>query len=167
MTLKELFTFKKKESVEKIAPHLEVGYRGELLARLFLESEGYKIVASNFTLPVGRNLRGAIVNGEIDIVAYDGDTLCFIEVKTRTSDDFAAPSANVDNRKQRQITRTAKAYRRMFGLLNHEYRYDVVGVVLGEIVQGKNPSPKIELLKNFWTDAKFRKRRWAHDEIAY
>lgn len=178
MNLKELITFKKSKvkensssesaSESKRAPHLELGHRGEKLAAILLESEGYTLVASNFTLPVGRNTRGTIVNGEIDIIAYDGTTLCFVEVKTRTSDDFAAPEANVDRRKQRQITRTARAYRRMFGLLGCEYRYDVVSVVLPkENEEGKTPSPKIELLKSFWTDEKFRKRHWSHDRFTY
>lgn len=150
------------------APHLELGRRGEKLAAILLESEGYTLVASNFTLPVGRNTRGAIVNGEIDIIAYDCATLCFVEVKTRTSDDFAAPEANVDRRKQRQITRAARAYRRMFGLQGSDYRYDVVSVVLPkENEEGKMPTPKIELFKSFWTDAKFRKRHWSHDGFTY
>jgi len=164
MKLKDFFTFKKKE--ETLAPHLELGQRGELLAKIFLESEGYKIVASNFTIPVGRNMRGAMINGEIDIVAYDSETLCFVEVKTRRSDDFAAPSASVDGRKQRQITRAARAYRRMFGLLGREYRYDVVSIVLAKNERGED-KPRIELLRNFWTESKFRKRRWAREEFSY
>lgn len=148
----------------ELAPHLELGRYGEKLAAIFLESKGYKLVASNFILPVGRNIRGAVVNAEIDIVAYDGATLCFVEVKTRTSEDFAAPEQSVDRRKQRQITRAARVYRRIFGLLKAEYRYDVVTIVLPK--QGEDdvkPAPRVELLKNFWTDAKFRKRRWSHD----
>jgi putative endonuclease len=154
---------------EAVAPHIKLGLRGENLAAILLESEGYAIVASNFTLPVGRNTRGAIVNGEIDIIAYDRTTLCFVEVKTRRSDDFAAPEQNVDRRKQRQITRAARAYRRMFGLLGCDYRYDVVSVVIPEEdEEGNVPSPRIELLKNFWTDAKFqRKGRWSQDGFSY
>lgn len=155
------------ESEEKLSPHLELGRRGEKLAAMLLESEGYSLVASNFTLPVGRNTRGAIVNGEIDIIAYQNQTLCFVEVKTRTSDDFAAPEANVDRRKQRQITRTARAYRRMFGLMNCEYRYDVVSVLLPKDKEGKRQSPRLEILKNFWTDAKFRKRRWSDEDFTH
>ena len=97
------------------APHLALGQRGERLAAAYLERQGYRLVARNFVLPVGRNRRGAIVNAEIDIVGYDGPVLCFIEVKTRASDWYAAPEANVDLRKQRQITRAARVYRRLFG----------------------------------------------------
>jgi Holliday junction resolvase-like predicted endonuclease len=58
--------------------------------------------------------------------------LCFVEVKTRRSDRFAAPETNVDLRKQRQVARAARAYRRMLGLAGEHYRYDVVSVLLPE-----------------------------------
>ena len=146
----------------EVAPHLLLGRRGEQLAAEHLERLGYALVASNFTLPVGRNLRGAIVRAEIDLVAYENETLCFVEVKTRASDWFAAPEANVDLRKQRQIARAARAYRRTFGLTGEPYRYDVVSVVLPQAVErGEEARPRLEVLRNFWTDEKFRKRRWA------
>ncbi|HEX6624709.1 MAG TPA: YraN family protein, partial [Pyrinomonadaceae bacterium] len=69
-----------------LAPHLDLGRRGELLAAERLRREGYLPVASNFELNVGRNRRGALVRAEIDLVAYEGRTLCFVEVKTRASD---------------------------------------------------------------------------------
>lgn len=146
----------------KLASHLVLGARGERLAAEHLERLGYTLIASNFTLPVGRSLRGALVQAEIDLIAYDGSTLCFVEVKTRASDWFAAPEQNVDLRKQRQITRAARAYRRMFGLKETAYRYDVVSVILPPDTDGRSPRPRIEVLRNFWTDAKFRKRRWAN-----
>ena len=141
-------------------PHFELGRRGEELAIEHLERRGYRIVAANFRLPIGRNTRDAIVNAEIDIVAYDGPTLCFVEVKTRASDEFAAPQANVDLRKRRQIARAARGYRRMLGLTREAYRYDVVTVVLPPPEKQIIAEPRIELLKNFWTDAKLRKRNW-------
>jgi putative endonuclease len=145
-----------------VAPHLELGRRGEMLAASHLERAGYRLVASNFTLPVGRNMRGALVHAEIDIVAYEGATLCFVEVKTRASDWFAAPEANVDLRKQRQIARAARVYRRMFGLTGTPYRYDVVSVILPAADRdAPPPAPRLRLLRNFWTDEKFRKRRWS------
>jgi putative endonuclease len=146
-----------------IAPHLLLGRRGERLAAKHLEAIGYTLVASNFTLPVGRNLRGALVHAEIDLIAYDGPVLCFVEVKTRASDWFAAPEQNVDLRKQRQIARAARVYRRIFGLMGASYRYDVVSVIMspaGE-PEGRGMRPRLEVLRNFWTDEKFRKRRWA------
>ena len=138
---------------------LKLGRRGEELAAAFLQQAGYQIVAANFILPVGRNRNDAVVNVEIDLVAYEGPTLCFVEVKSRASDWFAAPSANVDLRKQRQIMRAAHAYRRMFGLTNTPYRYDVVSIVFPAAEEGPR-GLQIDLLRNFWSEEKFRKRRW-------
>src|SRR5437870_13857791 len=146
-------------TAKEIAPHFELGSRGEALALEQLELAGYRMVAANFSLPIGRNTRDVIVTAEIDIVAYDGPTLCFIEVKTRASDEFAPPQINVDWRKRRQIARAARGYRRMLGLMNAVYRYDVVTVVLPSDIE---QSHRVELLKNFWTDEKLRKRNW-HD----
>ena len=133
---------------------------GEAYAAAYLEQLGYRLIAANFTLPVGRNLRGAIVNAEIDLVAYEGDTLCFIEVKARTSDWFASPQVNVDLRKRRQITRAARVYRQMLGLEQQPYRYDVVTVIPND---ADASTPQVELLRNFWTEASLRKRRWSSD----
>jgi len=151
-------------AVAVAAPHLELGRRGEALAADYLRAHGYELVAANFKLGVGRNRRGAVVEAEIDLVAYDGPTLCFVEVKTRASDWFAAPEANVDLRKQRQITRAARAYRRLLGLGGAPRRYDVVSVVLPPRQGSREPAPRIELLRNFWTEEKFRKRRWSGSE---
>jgi putative endonuclease len=138
---------------------IELGRRGEQLASAYLEQQGYRLVAANFTLPVGRNLRGAIISAEIDLVAYDGPTLCFVEVKTRASDWFAPPQVNVDLRKRRQIARAARAYRHMLGLENSPYRYDVVSIVLPADTD-PNTKVQIDILRNFWTEEKLRKRRW-------
>ena len=127
-----------------------------------MRAHGYKLVASNFKLAVGRNRRGAVVQAEIDLVAYEGPVVCFVEVKTRASDWYAAPEANVDLRKQRQVTRAARAYRRMLGLSGQPFRYDVVSVVLPPRVDGgEAPAPRLELFRGFWTEDKFRKRRWS------
>ena len=67
--------------VADAAPHFGLGRRGENLALEHLERAGYRIVAANFSIPIGRNTRNVTVNAEIDLVAYDGPTLCFIEVK--------------------------------------------------------------------------------------
>ena len=134
-----------------------LGRRGEELAAAYLQQLGYRLVASNFIVPVGRNRNGAIVNVEIDLVAYEGTSLCFIEVKTRASDWFAGPLLNVDLRKQRQIIRGARAYRRIFGLTEAAYRYDVVSIVWPS---GADDDVQIEVLRSFWSEAKFRKRSW-------
>ena len=136
---------------------LLLGRRGEALAAAYLDQQGYAIVAANFTLPVGRNLRGVMLNAEIDLIAYDEATLCFVEVKTRASDWFAPPEANVDLRKQRQITRAARAYRRLFGLEDTPYRFDVISVVLP--AEGDNTTQlQVDLLRNFWTERTLHRR---------
>jgi putative endonuclease len=142
------------------AKHLELGRRGEELAAAYLQKHDYRIVAANFRLPVGRNRVGVLINVEIDLVAYEGETLCFIEVKSRASDWFAPPEANVDRRKQRQIARAARAYRRMFDLVGAPYRYDVVTVVLP--AEAESPGDwDIQLLRNYWTEDQLRKRIWS------
>lgn len=138
---------------------IDLGRRGEELAAAYLQQIGYSLVASNFNLPVGRNRNGALVKVEIDLVAYEGDVLCFVEVKTRASDWFAAPSANVDLRKQRQITRAARAYRKTFGLIDTAYRYDVVSIVLPSANEAER-DVELELFRGFWNEEKFRKHRW-------
>jgi putative endonuclease len=132
-----------------------LGDAGEQAAARFLEAAGYRIVLTNFKVPVGRNSKGVAVTGEIDIVALDGETLCFVEVKTRRSDEFVALTANVDLRKQRQITRTARLYRRLFNVFEMPFRFDVVTVLMPE-----RSAPQIDLRKGFWSEAKFRKTSW-------
>jgi putative endonuclease len=147
-------------AVSTVSAHLELGKRGEELAAAYLEQAGYRIVAANFSLPVGRNRIGAVINVEIDLVAYEGETLCFIEVKARTSDWFAQPQANVDRRKQRQIARAARTYRRMFGLTGAPFRYDVVTVVLPS-AEERAAEFEIQLLRNYWTENMLKKPVWS------
>lgn len=137
--------------------HLQLGQLGEAYAAAYLDQLGYRLVAANFTIPVGRTLRGAVINAEIDLIAYDGPTLCFIEVKSRESDWFAPPQVNVNRRKQRQIARGAHAYRRMLQLEHEPYRYDVVTVLLGDEAS-ESSHPQVELLKNFWREEQLKKR---------
>ena len=132
-----------------------MGVRGEAIAAKFIEQQGYRIVMANFRTPVGRNSKGVQVTGEIDLIAIEDETLCFIEVKTRRSKQFAEPSSAVDLRKQRQITRAARVYRRIFGLFEMKQRFDIVTVVME-----KGMKPQIELSRGFWTEAKFKKSMW-------
>lgn len=138
--------------------HRRFGERGEEQATRFLLKNGYRIVVANFKVPIGRNRLGVAVSGEIDVVAFDENVLCFIEVKTRRSDEFSSPLSAVDLRKQRQIIRTAKVYRKIFRLRGISFRYDVVSVVIRETKR-----PEIELFKNFWTEDKFRKKFWMEE----
>lgn len=150
-------------NIKKNAPVPEawrVGRLGEEIANRFLLKNGCRLVVANFKTPVGRNSVGALVTGEIDIIALDAaEILCFVEVKTRSSDDFAAPVAAVNLRKQRQIIRAARMYRKIFNLQNIKYRYDVVSVVLGK----EGEKPRVEIFENFWHESKFRKKSWADD----
>jgi putative endonuclease len=141
-----------------------LGREGEALAARYLTDNGYRIVMTNFKVPVGRNSQGAQVTGEIDIIALDQETLCFVEVKTRRSADFTPVITAVDLRKQRQITRTARVYRRIFRVFEMPYRFDVVTVLMPA-----SGEPKTELSQGFWDESKFRKRSWHremwHDHI--
>ena len=147
--------FKDKHSV--IPSTSRIGQFGEELAVQFLIRNGYRLVLANFKVPIGR-IRNAVVTGEIDLIAFDENVLCFVEVKTRSSDEFGAPIAAVDLRKQRQITRTARMYRKTFRLDTIKFRYDVVSIVLQ-----KSSKPKIEIFKGFWNESKFRKKFWTDE----
>ncbi len=153
--MSEIFSFYKQDKHSNAAKTSDVGRIGEDLAARFLEKNDYRLVLANFKVPIGRNRRGVAVSGEIDLIALDEDVLCFIEVKTRSSDEFASPLSAVDIRKQRQITRTARVYRKIFHLQTFKFRYDVISIVLSDASE-----PKIELVKNFWTESKFRKKFW-------
>lgn len=154
--MSEILSILKQDKRPLVRPTSELGSRGERMAADFLEANGYRLVVSNFKVPIGRNTRGVAVTGEIDIVAVDGDVLCFVEVKTRKSRNFATPEEAVNLRKQRQIVRTARIYRRIFGLHDMPWRYDVVSIILSDIAE-------IEVIKGFWSESKFRKRAWSGD----
>lgn len=136
-----------------------IGRMGEDLAARFLLNNGMRLVCSNFKVPIGRNRRGAAITGEIDLIALEENILCFVEVKTRSSDEFASPIAAIDLRKQRQIIRTARVYRKIFNIQGIRFRYDAVSVLLKS-----EKRPEIEHFKNYWTEDKFRKKFW-NDEI--
>lgn len=144
-------------SISQLPPGLEpsLGERGERMAADLLAANGYRLVCSNFKVPVGRNSKGVQVTGEIDLIALDDETICFVEVKTRRSDAFTPIITNVDRRKQRQIIRTAKVYRRIFNVHDMPHRYDVITVLIPEQSQ-----PRLELIKGFWSEGAFRKKHW-------
>ncbi len=99
-----------------------MGKRGEAEAFFHLQSLGYRFVASNFRVPHNR--------GEIDLVGWDREILCFIEVKTRTDASFAPPSTAVTQAKQRHIVSVARRYlRRLPGVRPPSCRFDILSVV--------------------------------------
>ncbi len=142
------------------AAHLALGERGEREALRFLKRrEGYRVVATNFRVPLGRGLAGHKLTAEIDIIAYDGDQLVFVEVKTRASDEFIAPERAVDLRKQRQIARAARRYRQLMKVTDETYRYDVVTVIARDD-EDRTESNQIELLRNYFDDSRFSRARF-------
>ena len=82
--------------------HLELGRRGEEAAFFYLRRRGYIVVA--------RDWRSGKVRGDLDLVAWENNTLCFIEVKTRTSRNFATADSAVDQDKTRMLRRMARQY---------------------------------------------------------
>jgi putative endonuclease len=147
--------FKSRTAAPAFASTIELGAYGERLAIAYLKQQGYRIVVTNYRAPIGRSRSGRQITGEIDIIAYDATgTLCFIEVKTRTSAAFAAPQAAVDLRKQRQIIRTAQVYRRVLQIHQEPQRYDVVSVLLADA------EPEIVLLRSYFSAAPFQRSRW-------
>lgn len=140
-----------------------LGDRGEQIAAGYLVDNGYRIVLTNFKVPIGRNSKGVARSGEIDIIAIDRETLCFVEVKSRTSEDFASAITNVDLRKRIQITRTSRMYRSIFHVRDTPVRFDVVTVVMPP-----NAAPKITLIKGFWSESTLRsQRKRVRDDIPY
>lgn len=99
---------------------LAVGRRGEDEAVRYLKKNGYRIIERNYRCR----------HGEVDIVAMDGHTLAFIEVKTRGSDRFGSPAGSVDARKQRHITLASMHYIAEKSLGEVQARFDVVSVEL-------------------------------------
>ena len=99
-------------------PQSAMGDRGENVAARYLRNLGYKIIVRNFRCELG----------EIDIVARDGKTLVFVEVKTRSYDD-PAPEDQVNATKQHQITKAAKLYLTRYGVPQPASRFDVVAII--------------------------------------
>ena len=116
------------------AAHLATGTRGEEDTYFHLRTLGYVIVARNF--------RSAKRKGEVDLIGWDGDTLCFIEVKTRSKRDVVPAEAAVDHNKQRELRTMAREYmHRVKG--DPPHRFDVVSVYHDAGIG----APRFELLK--------------------
>ena len=108
----------------RMDPDAATGRRGEDLAHRFLQRQGYTVVARNFRPPSG--------SGEIDLVAWDGPTLVFVEVKTRASEEFGAPDRAVDGEKEKRLLRAARSYAHRAGVEMELARFDIVSVVLDQ-----------------------------------
>jgi putative endonuclease len=120
---------------EKVAPHQRTGRRGEEAAYFHLRHLGYVMVARNYRSPHYR--------GEIDLIGWDKDVLCFIEVKTRTTQDIKPAHTAVDKHKQRELAAVVREY------LTHLppsclWRFDVISVYYD---QSSGPA-RFELFRN-------------------
>jgi putative endonuclease len=110
------------------------GVRGETYAYWYLRRNGYVMIARNFT---HRGLKG-----EIDLVGYDGETLAFVEVKTRTaaSDVFGSPEDAVTLEKQRKLSHMARQFIREYRARNVPFRFDILAI---EAPPGRRPAIRL------------------------
>lgn len=115
--------------------HLRSGLWGEKQAEAFLKCKGFRIL--------GRRVRLG-PRDELDLVARDGETLVFVEVKTRKSEDFGAPASAVDRKKRHALSRAALRYLRKLHYPEVCFRFDVIEVI-GE--EG-DEHPTIRLIEN-------------------
>jgi len=111
----------------------KTGNEGEQLALAYLKNNGYKIIEQNYRTRFG----------EIDIVALDGEIVCFIEVKTRSSVNFGMPVESITNLKKKKMIRTAFSYLRFKKWEEREARFDVVSILLKS-----GQKTEIEIIKN-------------------
>jgi putative endonuclease len=115
-------------------PEKSLGDRGEDAAAKYLKRQGYHILARSLDSPLG----------ELDIVAVDGRTVVFVEVKTRRSDDAGRASEAIDQRKEQRMTQAALAYLKSNRLLGYSARFDVVAITWPDDAR----RPTIEHFKN-------------------
>ena len=106
-------------SPEDIPAHQQTGRRGEEDAYFYLRRRGYTMIARNYRSPHYR--------GELDLVGWDGDILCVIEVKTRTTRDMKPAEAAVDRQKQRELSLVARDFLRHMSL-SCQWRFDVLAI---------------------------------------
>jgi putative endonuclease len=121
---------------EKTAAHHRTGKRGEEAAYFHLRKLGYTMVARNYRTPRCR--------GEIDLIGWEDDVLCFVEVKTRTTLDIKPGVAAVDRHKRRQVAGVVREYLRRFPP-SCQWRFDVVSVYYET---SKASQPQIEVFRN-------------------
>lgn len=105
---------------DKKPAHLATGRQGELAAMFHLRRQGFVIAA--------RNWRTSRARGDLDLVAWEGDVLCFVEVKTRTSRDVATAESAVDANKKRLLRRMAHHYMRQTSHGDIPVRFDILSV---------------------------------------
>jgi len=136
-------------SPEDIPAHQRTGRRGEEDAYFYLRRRGYTIIARNFRSPNHR--------GELDLVGWERDVLCFIEVKTRTARDMKPAEAAVDRDKQRDLSLVARDFLRQMPP-SCQWRFDVLAVYYerGDGTRGVS-RPAFELFQNAFSVSYNRK----------
>ena len=115
--------------------HQRTGTRGEEDAYFHLRKLGYVMVERNFRSPRSR--------GEIDLIGWDSDVVCFIEVKTRTTLDVKTAEAAVDRHKRREVAQVARQYLRLLPP-SCQWRFDIVSVYY----DSPSSRPQIEVFRN-------------------
>ena len=123
------------KKTSNLTPRQILGARGEKAAARYLRRRGYKILLKNFRSG----------KAEIDIVARHKDWLVFVEVKTRESEEFGAPSEAVDRDKQRNLSKGALDYLRLLGNPRIHFRFDIVEVI---IAAGSRKPDDVRLIQN-------------------
>ena len=121
-------------AADDLPQHQVTGRRGEEDAYFYLRRRGYVMVARNYRTPRRR--------GEIDLIGWDKDVLCFIEVKTRTTRDVKPAEAAVDHAKRHELAAVAEEYLR-HAARSCSWRFDVISVY-----HEGNSSPEFELFQN-------------------
>jgi putative endonuclease len=120
LRLFETFTTAASRRRREEPAHLATGRRGELVAYFYLRHLGYIVVA--------RGWRSSRLRGDIDLIAWDDSTLCFIEVKTRTTRNVATAEAAVDEDKRRTLRRLASNYKRRLPHKDVTARFDILSI---------------------------------------
>ena len=108
--------------MQTAAPGHAMGARGEDLAHRFLQSAGMVVVARNYRMSSGA--------GEIDLIGWERETLVFVEVKSRETEEYGAPDRAINPEKQKSVMRAAREYARHASVPWDRVRFDVVTVVL-------------------------------------
>src|SRR5580765_5224298 len=121
--------------------HLRLGKLGEHAAKKHLRRAGLKFLSANFRSP----------RGEVDLIFRDGDCLVFVEVKTRSSEDWTRPAAAVDFDKRRLLSHAALDYLRLLKTPRIKFRFDIVEVLLadGEISQVRHLPNAFNLIRPY------------------
>jgi putative endonuclease len=112
----------------------KLGSKGEKLAAKFLKRKGYRIVHRNYRCRLG----------EIDIIAKQDDTIIFVEVRTKQTDEFGAPQYSITAAKKGHISKVALWYIKENKLINQSCRFDVVAITFSE----NSRKPDIEHIEN-------------------